>query len=119
MPIHQTKLGMAKLQATGMLMPQMPTPSIRRYTTAIVRMSSSVAPRPKTAYQPRGVRSGRTSAQIRSVTERNVRPGATYFDGSSAGGAGGGGAGAVVASVAMRRLQVGVRVAQGGQVGRP
>ena len=26
MPIHQTKLAIAKPQATGMLMPQMPTP---------------------------------------------------------------------------------------------
>ena len=30
MPIHQTKLAMAKPQATGMLMPQMPTPLTNR-----------------------------------------------------------------------------------------
>ena len=30
MPIHQTKLMMAKPQATGMLMPQMPTPLTNR-----------------------------------------------------------------------------------------
>ena len=30
MPIHQTKLTMAKPQATGMLMPQMPTPVTSR-----------------------------------------------------------------------------------------
>ena len=30
MPIHQTKLTIAKPQATGMLMPQMPTPLTSR-----------------------------------------------------------------------------------------
>ena len=30
MPIHQTKLTMAKPQPTGMLMPQMPTPFTNR-----------------------------------------------------------------------------------------
>ena len=30
MPIHHTKLVMAKPQATGMLIPQMPTPAVSR-----------------------------------------------------------------------------------------
>ena len=34
MPIHQTKLTMAKPQPMGMLMPQIPTPVTNRYDTA-------------------------------------------------------------------------------------
>ena len=37
MPIHQTKLMIAKPQPTGILMPQMPVPFMSRYVRAPIR----------------------------------------------------------------------------------
>jgi hypothetical protein len=54
-PIHQTKLMMAKPQATGCVIAQMPTPFRNSQVTAT---SSSIAPAPateKAANQPSGV----------------------------------------------------------------
>src|ERR1700683_4398812 len=43
-PIHQTKLMIGNAQPTGMLVPQMPMPLRKRYTTDTVRTVTSVKP---------------------------------------------------------------------------
>ena len=71
-PIHQTKLTMAKPQAVGMRMPQIPTPLI--ISRVIVRFNNINAPnairRPKT--QPGVTGRVRTIELILSVTVSNV-----------------------------------------------
>src|SRR5580692_11130931 len=77
MPIHQTKLMIAKPQSTGCVMAQMPTPFRNSQVTAT---SSTVAPPPATvnnANQPIGVCGVSTMRTIFSVTDRKVSPGAT------------------------------------------
>ena len=76
-PIHQTKLMIAKPQATGCVMPQIPTPFRKSQVTAV---SSTVAPPPaklKRANQPIGVCGVSTMRTIFSVIDRKVWPGAT------------------------------------------
>ena len=73
-PIHQTKLMMAKPQATGCVMAQMPTPLRKSQVTAT---SSTVAPAPampKMASQPSGVCGVSTMREIFSVTDLKVSP---------------------------------------------
>jgi len=74
MPIHQTKLTMAKPQPIGMFTPQMPTPFTSRYAIETMsRFASANASRNPT-HQPTGVLRVRTIALILSVTEPNVYP---------------------------------------------
>src|ERR1019366_2110499 len=74
MPIHQTKLIMAKPHATGCVTPQMPMPFRNSQVTATISM---VAPAPATlkiANQPSGVRGVSTIREIFSVTDLKVWP---------------------------------------------
>src|SRR6516164_6255785 len=72
MPIHHTKLMMAKPQATGTLMPQTPTPTNRSqkmvYSSIIVRANMKAKP----SHQPRGVCRASVIELIFSETERKV-----------------------------------------------
>src|SRR5580698_9501715 len=81
-PIHQTKLTIAKPQAVGMRIPQMPTPLI---ISRVMTMFNSInAPkemsRPKT--QPGVTGRVRTMALILSVTVSRVCPGPIIGSGS-------------------------------------
>ena len=75
MPIHQTKLMMAKPQATGWVMAQMPVPlrnSQVRATSSMVTPAAGHAR--KCANQPIGVCGVSTMREIFSVTDRKVWP---------------------------------------------
>src|SRR5580692_6785177 len=74
MPIHQTKLMMAKPQATGCVMAQMPTPLRNSHTTATRRTVATPPAMPNSPSQPSGVSTIRT---ILSVTVLKVSPSAT------------------------------------------
>ncbi len=76
MPIHHTKLIIAKPQATGWVMPQMPVPTRKSQVTATISIVASAPPTPKTANQPSGVVGVSTIRVIFSVTERKLCPGA-------------------------------------------
>src|SRR5260370_563496 len=67
-PIHQTKLTMAKPQPTGILMPQIPTPLMISQARETVSTITIVKARAKPATQPREVGRVRTMALILSVT---------------------------------------------------
>ncbi len=89
MPIHQTKLMMAKPQATGMLMPQMPTPARTSPRDAPGRRSCSrregdrESPiEPLTGASWTGVRT--MIADLVGDRERKSWPGATIRSGSPA-----------------------------------
>src|ERR1035438_4527683 len=76
MPIHQTKLIIAKPHATGCVIAQMPTPLRNSHVTAT---SNTVAPppaMPKSASQPSGVCGVSTMRVIFSVTDLKVSPSA-------------------------------------------
>ena len=69
-PIHQTKLTIAKPQPTGMLMPQMPTPLMISQATATVRTINNVkTPGVNPANQPSDIGCVRRSTPILSVTD--------------------------------------------------
>src|SRR5947199_3393245 len=109
MPIHQTKLMIAKPQPMGTLTPQIPTPFSTRWVSAtnssIIRANETAKP----ANQPHGVRRWRTMLLIFSVTEAKSWPGPI-----SSPVTGGG-----VASLARSATgHLGVGVAHRGQVGR-
>ena len=74
-PIHQTKLTIANPHITGWSIPQMPTPSIRRYVTATVRSMTSAKLIVKPVIQRQFRGRTRTSELILSVTEAKVCPG--------------------------------------------
>ena len=76
MPIHQTKLIMAKPQATGCVIAQMPTPFRKSQVTATSSTVASAPPTPKIANQPSGVVGVSTMRVIFSVTETKLCPGA-------------------------------------------
>jgi hypothetical protein len=69
MPIHHTKLTMAKPQATGTLMPQMPTPRMKSQVTATMKTISRAKEIAKPTNQATGVRRVSTIELILSVTE--------------------------------------------------
>ena len=69
MPIHQTKLTIAKPQPMGMLMPQMPVPLTTSQPIATVIMPMRLKAIKNPTYQPREVGRVRTIALILSVTE--------------------------------------------------
>ncbi len=77
MPIHQTKSVMAKPQAFGIWMPQMPTPTSSRYATATRNTNTKTWLNPKTPSQPRPVGRVSTRALIFSVTEPRSWPAGT------------------------------------------
>src|SRR5438445_82829 len=66
-PIHQTKLVIAKPQATGMFTPQMPTPLAIRYDVDTRKMPSMMTPALKHKYQNSGEGFVRTIDEICSV----------------------------------------------------
>ncbi len=69
MPIHQTKLTIAKPQATGMLRPQIPTPLvISQVIEASIIMTTQKAT-PIAAEPPAAACRPRTMPEIRSVIE--------------------------------------------------
>jgi hypothetical protein len=76
MPIHQTKLMIAKPQATGCVIAQMPTPLRNSQVTATSSMVAPRRPRLKSANQPSGVCGVSTMRAIFSVTDLKVCPGA-------------------------------------------
>src|SRR5512139_567984 len=76
-PIHQTKLTMAKPQPTGMLMPHVPTPKTRVQAMPSWRACRRPKATRKPANQDRGVDPVRTMTLILSVTEAYVCPGVT------------------------------------------
>ena len=55
MPIHQTKLTIAKPQATGMLTPQIPTPRIKSQAIARCRTPTNENASNRPTHQSRGV----------------------------------------------------------------
>ncbi len=69
MPIHQTKLTMAKPQPIGMLMPQMPVPLMISHPMATVISARRLKEIAKPTNQPKEVGRVRTIALILSVTE--------------------------------------------------
>ena len=71
-PIHQTKLVIAKPQATGMRMPHTPTPFTSSTATAHRNSSSRLNPTANDAIQNAGVRRVSTTEAIWSVTVPNV-----------------------------------------------
>ena len=58
MPIHQTKLAMAKPQPTGMFTPHTPTPLINNQVTAALNSinSEKAMAKPKSQVRVRGLR---------------------------------------------------------------
>ena len=71
-PIHHTKLMIAKPQPTGMLTPQIPVPLIRSQVRAMPSMPINMKPIDTTMNQLSGVRPPRTTPLILSVIEPNV-----------------------------------------------
>jgi hypothetical protein len=82
MPIHQTKLMIAKPQPTGMLTPQIPVPLISSQVTAIPSMPMIMKPMDTTMNQVRGVRPDRTTPPILSLIDASVCPGSMSGAGS-------------------------------------
>src|SRR5690242_10862021 len=72
MPIHQTKLTMAKPQATGIMMPNRPTPTAINAAMQKNRTSTSAKETAKPIYQNRGVRPVKTIELILSVIDPKV-----------------------------------------------
>src|SRR5829696_1923031 len=118
-PIHHTKLMIAKPQPTGWLTPQMPVPLISSHVTAMPSMPINMKPIDTTMNQLRGVRPPRTTPLILSVIEPKVWPGSM-----SGGGAYVAGFGLIIVQprgFAVRvdwssSDQLRIRVAQRGQV---
>src|SRR6266436_4978368 len=79
-PIHQTKLTIAKPQPTGILMPQIPTPLVINQARATVRIITKLNEMANPATQPRDVGRVRTIELILSVTEVKVCPGPSTGD---------------------------------------
>src|SRR5262249_5370003 len=75
-PIHHTRLTIAKPHPTGMLMPQIPVPLTKRYVTAMSSTLTMTNDRKNPSHHPSGARLVRTIELILSVTEPNVWPGA-------------------------------------------
>ena len=64
MPIHQTKFTIAKPHATGMLIPQMPTPFRKRHVIAKNNIITSTNANAKPSSHPRGCRCSSTISLI-------------------------------------------------------
>ena len=68
MPTHQTKFTIAKPQATGMLIPQMPTPRMKSQARARKNIMSRPKATTKPIHQVAGCRLRRTIEPIVSLT---------------------------------------------------
>ena len=68
MPIHQTKFTIAKPHATGMLIPQIPTPRTKSQETAVNKTIVPTNPASAVATQAFGVWRVRTMPLILSVS---------------------------------------------------
>ena len=75
-PIHQTKLMMAKPQPTGISRPQIPTPLRNSQVTAVNSMRQMLLANMKPKNQPIGVWGVSTMREMTSVTDLKVYPGA-------------------------------------------
>ena len=75
-PIHQTKLMMAKPQAPGMVTPQMPTPLRKSQVMPITTPVATPPPTTRPKNQPSGVFEVRTTSAIFWVTDLKLWPGA-------------------------------------------
>ena len=82
MPIHQTKLMIAKPQPTGWLTPQMPVPLISSQVTAIPSTPMIMKPMDTTMNHVSGVWLLRTTLPILSLIEPSVWPGSMSGAGS-------------------------------------
>ena len=80
-PIHQTKFVMANAQATGISMPQMPTPLARRYVIEIMNTTNKNKPNPNVYHQNGGVLRVSTIELICSLTVSKVVPAPTTANG--------------------------------------
>src|SRR5205807_8463931 len=87
-PIHHTKLMIAKPQATGTLTPQMPMPRTNSHAMDHISTRTSRNEIAKPTYQLRGSRRERTIEPILSVTEAKLCPGAISGASSADGGCG-------------------------------
>src|ERR1044071_4140377 len=85
MPIHQTKLTMAKPQPIGWLTPQIPPPLANSQVTEARKTIRIMNEIPKPRYHQRGVRRS-TTELIWSVTVPGVCPGATIGGRNGLGG---------------------------------
>src|SRR5438128_5374143 len=120
MPIHHTKLVMAKPHATGTSMPQMPTPTASRYTTATAKTSSKSKLMPNQMRQPLPVGRVRTMELILSVMERKLWPGGAYCGSAATAASPKDSPDGRTASADMSlRLQLRVGIAHRRQIGRP
>ena len=81
-PIHHTKLVMAKPHITGVRKPQIPGPSTNSRAVEIAKIPNSASPKPKPRNQKGGVRLVCTTLAIWSVMVLNVYPGAIISCGS-------------------------------------
>jgi hypothetical protein len=75
-PIHQTKLMMAKPQAPGMVTPQIPTPLRKSQVMPMITPVATPAPTIRPKNQPSGVLDVRTMPAIFCVTDLKLWPGA-------------------------------------------
>ena len=75
-PIHQTKLMIAKPQATGCVMAQIPVPLRKSHVTATIRTPAIELATMNPPNQPRGVCGVSTMREIFSVIDLKVCPGA-------------------------------------------
>src|ERR1044072_3795818 len=75
MPIHQTKVTIAKPHATGTWMPHMPTPTAKRYVMAKKSSRTNKEEKANPTYHRRGVGRVSTIALILSVIDAYVWPG--------------------------------------------
>src|SRR5258708_3320712 len=111
MPIHQTKLMIAKPQPLGMLTPQMPTPFQNSQLTAVRNIPSTISDTPNATYHQSGVRPW-TMAVILSVIVPGVCRGSSTT--SSPGGVRGGASPAAVRRSRARVAMLGRPLGGGG-----
>ena len=75
--IHQTYSAIAKPQATGMSIPQMPMPATNSQVTATTRTKSRPSEMPKPIHHHNGAPRRSTRALTSSLNERKLTPGMT------------------------------------------
>src|SRR3954453_9019071 len=83
--IHQTYSAIAKPQATGMLMPQTPTPFANSHDTAISNRQNRTKPKLNPVHYHRGALGFRIGTLISVLSESRLTPG--LMIGGSPGGA--------------------------------
>src|SRR5512143_82068 len=118
MPIHQTKLMIAKPHAIGTFTPQMPTPRNRSQASESSSTFMTVNAMPKPTNQPSGVFFERTRLAILSVTVANVWPGPMIGASTRTGGSTREPLAMVSLAAGSLARDLGVRVAHRREVGR-